>query len=302
MNFCEIKNNVLEKVFYIPVFVSKETIIPSDVKEIGQNAFAGISSFSEIIIPPSVEIIRSGAFHDCKGLKKIIIPETVKLVEDGAFANCVNLEEVQYSILTQFEELCFSNCPSLKRLSDGTITARTFYLSVHNQFAVTIKQDALSTREYNVYLGRFADVFFPDTEPNYESPLVYFVEIINKDNTYVWYDTDLQTAIIGAQYQASRKGSADFFKKEWSVDSEITPNEFSLLTGICYEGINLWIDLKHGDRNTKWPLKEVLQWLHGLAPKVYDRLVYALEHQHEPAPLKFFTEGVLKKEVFEQQN
>lgn len=293
----KINGDVLERVFFIPITATPETIIPDDIKTIGVNAFANISSFSEIIIPPSVITIKSGAFHGCKKLKKITIPSTVEFVEDGAFADCTGLQMVTYSPKTRFSNLCFSGCSSLKFINDGEFTARTFYYPKHNQFAISLKQDQLCTREYTVYKGRFADEFFPNTRPNFNLPTVYYVEITKDGHDYVWYDTDLDMAIKGARYQASGLSPVEFFHKEWNYDTTITPNEFSLLTGICYEGVQMWLEIGQCDRDTEFPVSVVLPWFEKEIPVVYERLKYALEHQYEPVPIKYFIEGILRNQL-----
>lgn len=297
MNYYQMNDTILEGVFYIPLFATPSSIIPSSTTVIGDNALAGIDSFSEIIIPPSVKIIKSGAFHDCKGLKKIIIPSTVEIVEDGAFANCIALEELIYSPKTVFYDSCFSGCRSLKYINDGETWARTFYYPNHNIFAIGILQSDLCTKEYKVYQGRFADEFFPKSKINFDAPIVYYVEIIKDNVSYVWYDTELPMAILGAQYQASGKSANDFFKKHWDIYSTMTPNEFSLLTGICYEGINIWLKVGNCGRDEPWPLTVLLPFLQENFPKIYQRLVIALEHQKEPVPMQFFINGSLRNQL-----
>ena len=79
-----------------------EIIIPSThknlpVKEIGERAFFGCSSFIEIIIPDSVTIIGSDAFGGCSSLTKIIIPNSVISIGDSAFWGCINLTDLYYT-------------------------------------------------------------------------------------------------------------------------------------------------------------------------------------------------------------
>lgn len=302
MKYLQINGTTLEKVFYIPLFIKVDSIIPDTITIIGKNAFAGVSSVSHIIIPPSVQIIESGAFHNCEKLQSIIIPDTVKKVEDGAFANCFSLKRVQYSPQTAFGNRCFSGCKSLEYISDGEIDARTFYYPALNQFAISIKQNDLSTEEYTIYKGRFADEFFPQSKLDFEAPVLYYAEITKNNNKYVWYDTLLDRAILGAQYQASGQSYVNFFHKEWTPESKITPNEFSLLTGICFEGLDLWLKVqKNGTRDSEWDLLDVLRWLHNAVPKVYERTIYALEHQYEPACIKFFSDGVSRSDLLESK-
>lgn len=81
-----ISNNVLKNCFDL-----RDVIIPSSVKEIGWQAFAGCMSLSRVIIPYGVTHIKNYAFIDCKSLKEVYIPDTVQVIGESAFYGCDNL-------------------------------------------------------------------------------------------------------------------------------------------------------------------------------------------------------------------
>ena len=69
----------------------KDSIIPDDIKIIGESAFLG-SSIESITIPKSVEVIGDGAFT-CSNLKEVKLNEGLREIERSAF-NLTELERV----------------------------------------------------------------------------------------------------------------------------------------------------------------------------------------------------------------
>ena len=59
-------------------------LIPSSVKNIGTNAFAGCTNLTEINLPDGLESIGYGAFAD-SGLDTIRVPKSVKSIGADAF-------------------------------------------------------------------------------------------------------------------------------------------------------------------------------------------------------------------------
>ena len=89
-------------------------ILPSDLKEIGDSAFADCG-FESITIPDSVTRIGECAFDDCDNLKSIYIPSGVKTIDNSAFKSCSGLETVSMGEGVQaIGEECFMWCSKLK--------------------------------------------------------------------------------------------------------------------------------------------------------------------------------------------
>lgn len=132
---------------------NQEIIIPNNVTEIGDEAFARLN-ITNVIIPDSVTLIGVGAFRMCKSLKKIDIPDSVtdiganafqmsgleevklpanlKTIRSGAFSSCISLKEVNIpNRVTTIENVAFYECLALKEVkipnSVTTIANAAFY-------------------------------------------------------------------------------------------------------------------------------------------------------------------------------
>lgn len=96
------------------------TIITSNIKEIGEGAFSGQSSLQTIDLPNSIETIGRYAFANCTGLKKVIIPSSVKRIGEGAFHTCISLSTITIpDLVTVIEDDTFSSCSSLQSFVIG---------------------------------------------------------------------------------------------------------------------------------------------------------------------------------------
>ena len=92
--------------------------LPTSVKEIGREAFAGHSELVKVQIPGYVERIDSNAFNGCSSLETIAIPDTVTAIGNGAFAGCSSLKSI--SLGKKFKTLgngVFADCVSLTSAS-----------------------------------------------------------------------------------------------------------------------------------------------------------------------------------------
>lgn len=117
----------------------KEVIIPSSVKEIGNQAFLNCVSLEKVVIPESVTVIGEEAFYmcfslqeielnvekieartfyDCDKLEKVVLGSKTKIVGDQAFAYCGSLKSIVFNEgLKEIGSAAFMDCPSL----DGEI-------------------------------------------------------------------------------------------------------------------------------------------------------------------------------------
>ncbi len=73
------------------VFGCRNTVIPSSVTSIGENAFYNQTGLTAITIPNSVTSIGESAFWQCSGLTSITIPGSVASIGASAFYGCTGL-------------------------------------------------------------------------------------------------------------------------------------------------------------------------------------------------------------------
>ena len=69
-------------------------MIPSDIKEIKDYAFANCNHITSLTIPDSVTHIGANAFNSCHGLKTVRIGTGIKTIDHHAFFHCSKLSEV----------------------------------------------------------------------------------------------------------------------------------------------------------------------------------------------------------------
>ena len=71
------------------------TVIPDNIKIIGDVAFVGCADLTSVAIPEGVPIIYENTFAGCTGLTSITIPNSVIEIEEGAFNYCTGLKKIE---------------------------------------------------------------------------------------------------------------------------------------------------------------------------------------------------------------
>lgn len=106
----------MEKVpygFLIECSMIEEIVLPSSVKEIGEQAFAGLSSLSSINLE-NVEVIGKNSFSNCSSLVEIELSNQLMIISDYAFAYNSSLESIKLpSHLVYIGKAAFSGCYEL---------------------------------------------------------------------------------------------------------------------------------------------------------------------------------------------
>lgn len=88
--------------------------IPTSVKHIGNEVFAGHTEIVKIDIPGYVETIAYNAFEGCTSLRTISIPDTVTEIGNGAFGDCTSLASITLGKkVSKLGTGIFTNCTSL---------------------------------------------------------------------------------------------------------------------------------------------------------------------------------------------
>ena len=95
----------------------REITIPSNVKFIGDYAFAYCSYLEKINLSDGLETLGESTFICCSSLKTITLPNTVKNIGESSFSECKNLKEVVLSdSLIHLPDYLFSYCESLENI------------------------------------------------------------------------------------------------------------------------------------------------------------------------------------------
>ena len=90
----------------------KNTVIPSGVTAVGDNAFFGCSGLKSINIPAGVTSIGDFAFYFCTFLENITIPDSVTSIGSSAFSQCIYLH-IPFDIpsgVTEIKAGTFRDC------------------------------------------------------------------------------------------------------------------------------------------------------------------------------------------------
>ena len=90
-------NGIIEKASNALIAGCKNTVIPSDVKSIGDYAFWYCTGLTSVNIPNSVTTIGWGAFWYCTGLTSVNIPSSVTNIHGLAFGDCSALVDIYNS-------------------------------------------------------------------------------------------------------------------------------------------------------------------------------------------------------------
>ena len=76
------------------VVATNHTLIPDNVKIIGNRAFAGCEDLQSITLPSGLTDIYEWAFAECSALREIYIPQNVRNIQSGPFASCESLRKI----------------------------------------------------------------------------------------------------------------------------------------------------------------------------------------------------------------
>ena len=159
-----IENGVLKQ--YIPNESETEIIIPSNVKEIGDNAFLERVSYNgiycvrrndtlkSIIIPNSVTSIGHMAFRACTYLESIIIPDSVTEIGINAFMSCTSLKIItikdkQYNCKYFDGDLFLIHCEH--KTNDYTVYNGEIFERIENGKVKSTKTYAVEFGTYQAY-------------------------------------------------------------------------------------------------------------------------------------------------------
>ncbi len=129
-----------------------EVTIPSQVKVIGESAFAFCNGLTSVHIPPTVEKVCEDAFRN-SSVQKLIYEPNYTEVPEYCFALCFNLKEIELSdTVTTIRNDAFFSCPNLK---EYTLGENVSYVE-ESGFDFCDALERVTVLNPNCYLGRYS--------------------------------------------------------------------------------------------------------------------------------------------------
>lgn len=141
----------------------------SEIKIIGENAFANNSFLSSVELPEGLEEIRDGAFGSCNSIKSLTLPSTVSIIGNDSFMNMNGLQEINISEnnknfcsvdgnvyskdMTRLIRYCYKNDVFEFTIPNTVVSIADYAFSVFNSFIPLTK---LNINDGLTYIGRDA--------------------------------------------------------------------------------------------------------------------------------------------------
>lgn len=97
----------------------QEIVLPEGLKEIKAESFAGCSTLNRVSFPSTLKKIGNSAFG-CTSLVRIDMPSSVKEIGEEAFFRCEQLTEANLSSVAVINDQAFYRCLSLKSVVFGS--------------------------------------------------------------------------------------------------------------------------------------------------------------------------------------
>ena len=277
---CIIRGDTLYGILYVPD-KNGILVIPNGIKTIKKEAIAKNKDIKTVVLPDSLEVIGYAAFADCVNLASINIPKSVKEVHNEAFSRCTSLKEVSFWSTTGFGKNCFRECAALSKLilNDKSV-AKVFYFPVYNQFLISVPIKHQISKDITIYEGHFTGEGFP-VEIR-QSVKTYVAASIKDGKEVFWYDSSMRRAVDGCVVILKEANSLEILGVDViTEDTIITPDQFSLITGICSAGVDWWLQEVGYTRDTKFKMGELLELLQKTTRQGYNRLIIALSQANK---------------------
>ena len=157
----------------------KKFVVPDEVVEVEDDAFAGCIYIEEIVFPEFIDYFGNDVFQSCSSLKHIRMPKKVNCMGENAFFGCSELTEITYPDgLTCFGANDLDWCSSLRKITFGKDMQDTYNFSlalpaleeiiVDPENPYITSEDGILYDKYKTILlccarGREGEVVIPDS-------------------------------------------------------------------------------------------------------------------------------------------
>jgi len=122
--------------------------IPDSMRNIGKNAFYGLSALTSVVIPNSVTEIGERAFMGCISLQNIVIPDSVTNIRENAFSGCTSLTNFTMPdrFIAQVAQIGLSGQVATDYIINALANNDAFVTAVANKIKVTEGNYGLATQ------------------------------------------------------------------------------------------------------------------------------------------------------------
>ncbi len=199
-------------IYFAPIDLKGEFIVPESTTKIGNGAFLRCSGLTSINIPESVTSIGTYTFMGCSRLTSINIPESVTSIGTYTFMGCSRLTSVEIpNLVTKIGESAFQGCSSFKDITipnrvteigknafgNTSLIKAAYPDQIENPFDSSVRAIAYDTHDSTiedgiVYSRRKDKLFYVPTsvEGSFEIP-----ESVEELGEYVFYKCSGLTSV-----------------------------------------------------------------------------------------------------------
>lgn len=175
----------------------KEVVIPSGIKSIGEEAFAGCENLTTAVITSGVETLGTASFAGCPNLENVIVLDGISQIGDCAFEECPSLKEV---VLPKSVEVigprAFYACHSLENIvlpDNVTTIEEKVFSECENLTDIKLPKRLVSIGNEAFYnCKKLTSIYLPKSLNNIASnnPFAFSgLETIELDNENPVYET-----------------------------------------------------------------------------------------------------------------
>lgn len=181
--------------------------IPSNVTEIGVNAFRSNQKVTEVILHKNIKKINKRAFYNCKRLGIIKLPEGLQTIGEEAFYHCIGLKGIEFpKSIKSIGDSAFEKCKRMVSLTfpDKKITfGETAFTGIKRGNGGEFGEFVIANKELIQYI---------ETAGNEKVTIPYGVTEINK-NAFVFAGFIDKLVIPGSvkKIQADIFSAADIY-------------------------------------------------------------------------------------------